>query len=511
MKRLSKAILLIAAGLLGTGVAGLLGLKFYLESDSTQARIQDQLGKALKVPLTIGRSRVSLWGGLSLENIRVPGAGGAFLEAPSCSAHYRLLPLFQKRLEIYGLKADNAKISWRQDAEGHWTLPKREPAGPAAARPAEGAEAASDNKFEVHVDGIQLGGVSLELLDKAGQPVAGFQQIRIDCQILGPERAEGTVEIGATRWQAMLLERARSPFTYQDGILEVPGLVADLYGGQLTGQLTVTQPKEDKRPFTASLQLAGVDLQRLTTETKWAPDKFAGRLAARAELKGAFSRLAKVEGPGQLTVEGCQINQLDLFRTIGDVFNVEELSDLRLKDARADFVLGDERAQVQSLLLDGAGLQITASGPVRFDGKLALDSRLAFSETTARKLPDFVRNNFTNSDTNGLKGVDFKLSGTFEKPKTDLLDRVIGGKLTEQFDDLLSGLFGTRKKDDQKKKDEKKKDDKKKDDKKKKPAPDPAQGAQPAVAGPAGAPAAGNAATAPEPPAPAAPVPSPEP
>ena len=118
-------ILVVLAVLLAIVGIALLGAKVYVESAGTRNRIEAQLGEVLGLPLVITDVKVGPWSGLKIGGVSVPGEEGNFLEGATFRASCRFLPLLQRRLEIYGLRAENPKIVWRQGADGKWTLPQR--------------------------------------------------------------------------------------------------------------------------------------------------------------------------------------------------------------------------------------------------------------------------------------------------------------------------------------------------------------------------------------------------
>jgi hypothetical protein len=111
-------------------------------------------------------------------------------------------------------------------------------------------------------------------------------------------------------------------------------------------------------------------------------------------------------------------------------------------------------------------LQLNAQGVSRFDGKLDLDARLALSDRLFKQIPTFVRGNFVVAE-DGRRAIEFDITGKNNKPKTNLLDRVVGQKIGGQFEELLSTIFGGVTKREPKV-ESSKDSDKKKDDKKKK-------------------------------------------
>ncbi len=95
VKKVSKAILITLAIVLALGTALLVGLNLYVQSPGTQARIQTELSKALRLPLQLTNTSVTPWSDLRITGITIPSGGANFLEAASFTARYRLLPLLE--------------------------------------------------------------------------------------------------------------------------------------------------------------------------------------------------------------------------------------------------------------------------------------------------------------------------------------------------------------------------------------------------------------------------------
>ncbi len=445
MKRHSKVILVVLAVLLAIVAIALLGAKTYVESAGTRERIEAQLGRMLGLPLAISKVRLSPWGELAISGVSVPDAEGNFLEGATFRARCRFVPLLQRRFEIYGLRAEDPKIVWRQGADGKWTLPAR------AKTPASG-EAKHEKKtdgFQVTVDGFKIVNATAELLDQEKKPVAKFSGVNVNYGVLTVEHSEGAVNIDRVQWHALPLTNVRAPFQYAEGTVTLTPLEATLAGGALSGALSI-QAGVQGLPFTGDLKLAGADLAKLMNETAWAPNQFGGRIDADLAMHGTVRKLVKVEGQGSLKLTGAAITGFEFFSTIAEGLHIPEMADMHLGDSSVVFHLGDEKVFVDSLALNAAALKVLANGLVRLNGRITIDARLVLAERTVAEMPDFARA-FVEQATNGESGIDFKVGGTMEKPKTDLLDKVAGKKTIGQAADIVSNLFGDKKKKEKKK------------------------------------------------------------
>ena len=502
VKKLSKAILLALAALLVLVVFGLFCVNLYIQSPRTQEQIQGQLSRALRMPLKITNTTLSPWNGLRITGITIPNGDTTFLEAGSFAADYRMLPLLAGKLSISEMSIDHPKVVWKQDAEGKWKLPALEKKAltvdEARVPEPEKAEKKSGGGFTVVIGRFVVKSGAVELVDKDGKHTATFTDVNMTYTALTDANVEGTAVIGRAVWaDTLILENVRTPFKYAAGELTLSEVIGTLAGGSVRGSYRA-QPEAPKSPFETAFTFEQVNLDRLATQVGWKPGQAGGTAAGQLTLHGDMRRAERAEGSGQFQLRDGQFKQLELFQTIGQALNIHELSDLRLKDAHGEFRVGGEKVTFDQLTLTAANLQLGAKGTVRFDQKVALDARLGVEEGLVKQLPDLVRASFATAD-NGRRTIDFNITGSTEKLRTNLLDKLIGQKIGQQFDDLLSGIFGGGKKDDDKKKkeEEERRKDEKREEKKRKKEQDKAAAAKPPAPPAAAAPDAPTTAITP--------------
>ena len=458
VKKLSKAILLALAALLVLVVFGLFCVNLYIQSPRAQEQIEEQLGRALRLPLKITNTTLSPWSGLRVTGITIPHGDTTFLEAGSFSADYRVLPLLGGKLSISEMSIDHPKVVWKQDADGKWKLPSREKKAvtvdTSAAPEPEKTEQKKDGGFTVVVGRFVVKGGAVDLVDKDGKHTAIFTDVNMTYTALTEANVEGTAVIGRAVWgDTLVLENVRTPFKYAAGELTLPELTATLAGGPVKGSYRA-QPEAPKSPFETAFTFEQVNLDLLAVQLGLKPGQAGGTASGKLELRGDMRRAERAEGSGNFQLRDGQFKQLELFQTIGQVLNIKELSDLRLKDAHGDFRIGGEKVTFDQLTLAAANLQIGAKGTVRFDQRVAFDAQIGVEDKIVKQLPDLVRESFGTAD-NGLRTIDFNISGTTEKIRTNLMDRLIGGQnISQQFGKFVGGIFQDNKEDDKKKKEE---------------------------------------------------------
>ena len=131
---------------------------------------------------------------------------------------------------------------------------------------------------------------------------------------------------------------------------------------------------------------------------------------------------------------------------------IDELSQLQLQQAQADFRVEKGFVWVDRLFLLSQNRQLQANGTVRLDGKLKLAAQLTVSPRISRRMPGFVASYFQPSaDTPDARVIKFPITGTISKPQTDLVDRIVGGKIQKEMTNLIENIFVKPKKDKKKK------------------------------------------------------------
>src|SRR5207237_7386595 len=131
MQKLGRLALILIGGLLIFGAVVFLALNLYVQSQGTQARIQQELRQRFGATLKIGRISVTPWSGLKLNGITIAqgtsGASGNFLEAKNFGLRIAFFSLFSRRLVIKEVSLVSPKVVLPQNGEGKWRLPDLRP------------------------------------------------------------------------------------------------------------------------------------------------------------------------------------------------------------------------------------------------------------------------------------------------------------------------------------------------------------------------------------------------
>jgi hypothetical protein len=101
---------------------------------------------------------------------------------------------------------------------------------------------------------------------------------------------------------------------------------------------------------------------------------------------------------------------------------------------------------IDELLLASPNIRLSAKGTMDFHGKLDLGSRLAINDRIRDQLFGGMRESFRQSDEPGYAAVDFQVTGTLARPKTNLMGKLVGRDLKD-LGGIINGLLGGKKTD----------------------------------------------------------------
>ena len=484
MQKLGRLILILIGGLLILGMVVLLGVNLYVQSEGTQARIQRELRERFGANLNIGRISVTPWSGVKLTGITIaqgPDGGGNFLEAENFGLRISFFSLFSKRLVFKEVSLVKPNVIWPQNVDGKWRLPdlrserhpeKKRAEAPVAPRstpekepnepPARSAPPApamqqpiqaqtklkSAAAFASEIHKISLVDGDFRFLDRVNQPVAEFEGVGFRASVTSASALHGNARVAKVSLRdRVFLQQLKSPVRYDSNGLNLPQISAHIGNGDISGQFSI-QPESDESPFHVEMKFRGVQAEQVIAEAGGPAGVLQGKLEGTLQADGKTTDPDALAGTGEVVLHDGQLRQYNLLVALGQIFQIEELTQLHLEQADAKYHLSPGLVTIDELTLRSANIRLSATGTVTFRGKLHLNSQLAINEKIREQLFKPLRANFQPIDEPGYSAVDFEVTGTLEKPKTNLLEKVVGRDLK----DLMNSFFGGGKSNKPKKK-----------------------------------------------------------
>ena len=487
MKKASRILFIALGAILGTAVLILIGANMYVQSQGTRARIQQELSQRLDTPLHVRRISVTPWAGLKLSGITIPqtqpGVSPDFLTAKTFRLRIRFSSLFAQRLIIKDISLINPDVVWAQNAEGKWRLPSRTPppqervvvsapspepaneqvsaanekatvmpeAPPAAQSPVTTPAETKAAPFTPEVERVKLIRGRFRFLDQRLKGVATFDQVDFRSDFRTATDLRGNIKIGKTSLRnRFFLQQLQSPLRYDPTELDFSQITARVGGGEITGRFTI-QPQTKDSPFTVSVKFRDVQADRIISEAGGALGTMTGKLEGYLNANGTTADPNALTGAGEIILRDGQVRQYSLLVALGQLLQIQELQQLHLDQAQVKYRIDPGVVTIDELIFRSQNIRLSASGTVSFDGKLQLESQLAVNEKMRSQLFRAIRENFQPIDEPGYTAVSFQISGTVGRPKTNLMDKLIGRDLKD-LSSVISGLMGGGKSERKKKK-----------------------------------------------------------
>ena len=468
VRKASRAVLYLVGGILLSLAALLLAVNLYVQSRGTQARIEDELSRRLGTQLRIDRISVTPWWGLKLRGITIPQADATiakdFLKADTFRLRIRFLSLFARELVIKEVSLINPTVFWAQNEAGKWRIPASLPPTPnetqtsssAPAPPSEplpveterAAPAASDpasaetqSPFTPEVRRVNLANGNFHFLDAKGRRVASFEGFGFRSSLRNSTALRGTAKVSKISLRdRFFLQELNSPVKYDPDELEFSQIKATSAGGEITGRFSMRQT-EPGSPFQAKVTFRNLQADQLVAAAGGPSGMVQGRLEGTLQANGKTSDPNALAGTGEIHLRDGQLRQYSLLVALGQVLQIDELAQLRFEDAHVKYHITPGVVMIDELLLSSPNIRVASRGKINFDGKVRLESQLAINDRIRNQLFRAMRESFHPTDEPGFAAVDFKVTGTVERPKTDLMGKLVGRDLKD-IGGVISSLLG---------------------------------------------------------------------
>ena len=469
MGKFGRIALLLLGSLAALVAIILIGVNLYVQSQGTQARIQQELSQRLNTALHVQRVSVTPWGGLTLTGITIPQTSNAsaseFLEAKSFHLHVRFFSLFSPRLVIRKVVLLNPTVVWPQDADGKWRLPGAAPESPPTIAPANApaestppaesqplasatqgpaqapVEARTEKTERPPVPEIRRVAVkdgSFKFLDRAGNVVARFDGVDFRSSVRNDFSLRGNTTVARISLRdRFFLADLQSPLRYDPNELDLWKISAHAADGEVSGRFTM-QPQTEDSPFNVSVRFRNVQADQIVADAGGSKGVVQGRLEGSFDAAGKTADPNALSGNGEIFLRDGQLRQYTLLVALGQVLQIQELTQLHLEQAQAKYRVTPGLVTIDELILRSPNIRVSCSGTVTFKGKLKLNAQLAINDKIRDQLFKPIRENFQPVDEPGYAAVDFHVSGSIDRPKSDLVEKVMGGNLK----DFVSGFLG---------------------------------------------------------------------
>lgn len=488
MHSIAKPILIIAGIIFTLCAAAVLCLNIYLQSAGVQIKLRQAVSRVTGFEPVISQTYYTPWSGLVISGIKIPQPDNAkkpLLSVRAMKCHLRLASLLQGKFVIKDISFEQPSLILVHGQSGVWhggaalpfqglekkpvatqqptqntETPEKSSTDPTVPRQqtsasAEVAAPRGNEKHErerlVFVENIRiLEGQASLYPEQGGRPIQ-FEGCSAEGKVLPDGSATGVFRIK----RAAFAELARciemtGIFEYRDGYLKIKELQADWARGKVTGSLEISNGEGPF--FTGSLAAENVSLQKLAEEAGFSPEGTQGFLFAKTNLQGIPGKPESFIGSASARLTEARMQPIDPLRQLGEMLRINELRVLELQTAETELTIRDGKIIVDRLELESANILMDASGEARLDGALDLDARFHIGNKMLKESLGFMGSKFKPSEREGYSHMPFSITGTLSRPKSDLIDKLIGIRLGDDVGGLLKNLLRMPKKEKKKNK-----------------------------------------------------------
>lgn len=456
MRKFAKPILISVGVLLLVYALAVLGLNIYLQSQDLQSRICSMASAVAGKSVSIQGAHYTPWSGFSITGIMVPQLQATGLppefEAESINFRFAFFPLLMGKLVVkevvvnapvfVSINLPTAKAPGHFEASNETSTMSASPSAPlpgvVVTTVPQVPQAMPSATPLMEVRRVKIVDGRSQIFGTKGGCLFDLSGIESTVKILSGGRLSGsfTVEDAAVG-NSLHPREVSGTFVFQKERLEIPDIRGNWAGGQLTGTFEL----DPSSGFAATASAHGVLVAKLADDAGIGADGVRGSLFAKGSLRGRPGVPESYSGEADVNLQEARLQPVDFIRQIGDLMNIRELQMLELKTAEGRFVIRDQQVVVEKMTLESENLSLDGTGPIGFDGKMKLHSRLHLNEKLRRDLSGLLGENFQVSEREGYQFVPFSVTGTVSRPKTDLLDKLTGFRIGQDIGGLLKNLF----------------------------------------------------------------------
>jgi AsmA protein len=443
-----KVILIIVAVLVMLLIlvvaAGIFFTDRYLQSPAFKETVLKTAHEELGADVRIEELHASLFSGVELRGVVVgnpAGFDGNLVTAEAFVLRYRLWPLLHRRVEIEQLSLDKPVITLPRNDTGDWNYEKfgvkEGKAKPAAATPppAAPAKSATSTPLDIVLSKLAIAQGSVSMVSEKNKPLVKLDGINFSSSVsLLDNKLAGTGKAGIDKISlvdALFVEKVATPVTFDANQVKLTALTGTLAKGALAGDVALKL--SDGFQYIVNLQVKDSDVGTFFQEAGKKP-VLSGTLKANVAVKGTGG-LPTISGNGRAEIDDGKLMEIPLLNLLATLLQIDALHDLKFSECVLEFSISNNVMQTPVIRLTSPQLQIAGKGSVSLDDhSLNHDMTLTFAKGALDRTPNEIRGLFVEQPDGSL-ALDFKVTGTYDSPKTDLTKRImksVGQQLLEK-------------------------------------------------------------------------------
>ncbi len=447
--RIVKILLILVVIVLLALVAGGLWVNRYIQSEAFKQTVLDVTRQTLGTDVKINQMTVSLLSGAELQGLSIAnptGFEGNLMQAEQFVLRYRLMPLLKKQLHIPKIALVKPRITMVRDARSIWNYEAFLESSPKPAtgktgagnEPATSATSPLDVKLSELI--LQNGVVNMIANNKLLVRLSDIN-LRSSASLAagtGQLSGQGSAEVAEINMADSLFARGiTAPVSISSEQIKLAPLKGVLAKGNVTGDLTLNLTGGFK--YIVNLNVSDGDVATLLKEAG-AKEMMTGKLQLVAGLEGTGG-MDTITGKGHADITGGKLAEIQALSLVAGLLQIPELQGIQFEECRLEFTMANNIMQTPVIRLKARQIQIAGSGSVTLsDYALNHKLTLALENSLLDKVPKEIRGAFKKRD-DGYSELEFNVTGPYDKPKTDLAERLVKGAAGGLIDRGLKQLF----------------------------------------------------------------------
>jgi uncharacterized protein involved in outer membrane biogenesis len=432
-----KVILVVVAVLAALVIvlvgAGIFFTNRYLQTPAFKEQALQTARGELGADVAINELQVSLFSGVVLRGVVIgnpQGFSGNLLTADAFVLRYRLLPLLRRRVEIEQLSVDKPVITLTQNDKGEWNYerigtPQAQPKStPTASPQTTPGESAKPVPLDVVLSKLAITQGSVSMVDDSNKPIVKVDGIDfsssvslIDNQLAGTGKASiDKIDLS----EKLFVEKVATVVELGSNQVKLTSLRGELADGKISGDVSVNYG--DGLQYDVTVGLTNSDVGKLLQDAG-AKQALTGKLNVSTTMQGSGG-VPTIIGNGHVEIDNGKVTEIPALNLLATLLQMDVLKDLTFSQCLVEFSISNNVMQTPVIRLTSPQIQITGKGSVALDTyQLNHDMTITFAKGALDNTLPPIRSLFTEQKDGSLS-LDFKVTGPYNSPKTDLAKRM---------------------------------------------------------------------------------------
>jgi hypothetical protein len=437
---------LLASVLLGFFLLG----EALLRMGLSERRMREGFTRATGMAVEFEHCSVGIFGGVSLRGLTATNGSGDSFSVQSVFVRPNLWACLRGRIRCEEVRLDQVRFVRIESAAVSDAV---RGAGESTASKAQGREAVPREivRFFDMAKRVLVTDAAVDWMKPNGRMRLQLEGAGLHYEETA--RGEGIGELHVQRGmlqEMVAVDAVQVRLKFRGKELSLEECTAQCGGGKLVCAGSVGL--SDDLRFVAHLSVEEVVFEKMGQELPSL--RLSGAVNGKVDLEGHALDQQTWVGGGEMTVVNGMFKGLGVLQMLGQIFQVHELAQLSARKAHSQVRIADKKVLFESLQIDAGDIQLSAPGVIDFKRALSLQAQISLPEQMLRgKALQLFDKRFSPADGAGRRSLAFQVTGTLEKPQTDLLDKlvgdnlgaVVGGALGGVVDQFLGGLLKPRK------------------------------------------------------------------